>query len=74
MKIVEDIFGITSSIPKFALQGFQKEKREREKGIQNVFDEIIAEKSPNLKKETDIRVQEAQRDEPKQTHTKTYHN
>ena len=29
--------------------------------IENIFEEIIAEKFPNLKKETDIQVQEAQR-------------
>ena len=33
----------------------------REKGIKNVFEEIIAENVPNLKKETDIQVQEAHR-------------
>ena len=37
------------------------EGEEREKGIENVFEEIIAENFPNLKKETDIRVQEAKR-------------
>ena len=30
-------------------------------GIKNVFEEIMAENFPNLKKETDIQVQEAQR-------------
>ena len=34
---------------------------EIEKGIENVFEEIMAEKLPNLNKETDIQVQEAQR-------------
>ena len=34
---------------------------EREKGIENVFEEIMAENFPNLKKETDTQVQEAQR-------------
>ena len=34
------------------LRGFQKEKKE--KGIENVFEEIMAENFPNLKKETDI--------------------
>ena len=34
---------------------------EREKGIENVFEEIMAENFPNLKKETDMQVQEAQR-------------
>ena len=37
----------------------QKEKRET-KG-QRIFEEIIAENFPNLRKETDIQVQEAQR-------------
>ena len=34
---------------------------EREKRIENVFEEIMAETFPNLKKETDIQVQKAQR-------------
>ena len=29
--------------------------------MENVFEEIMAENSPNLKKETDIQIQEAQR-------------
>ena len=37
------------------------EGEEREKGIKNIFKEIIAENFPNLKKETDILVQESQR-------------
>ena len=37
------------------------EGEEREKGIKTVFEEIMAENFPNLKKETDIQVQEAQR-------------
>ena len=40
--------------------GSQKEKREREGG-QNVFDEIMAENLPNLNKEADIQVLEANR-------------
>ena len=39
----------------------QKEEREREKEIKNVFKEIMAENFPYLKKTTDIQVQEAQR-------------
>ena len=35
--------------------------KEREKRVENVFDEIMAENFPYLKKETDIQVQEAQR-------------
>ena len=37
------------------------EGEEREKGIKNAFEEITAGNFPNLKKETDIQVQEAQR-------------
>ena len=37
------------------------EGEEREKGIENVFEEIMAENIPNLKKETDTQVQEVQR-------------
>ena len=37
-----------------------RRKRERERGVKNVFDEIIAENLPNLRKETDNQVQEAQ--------------
>ena len=32
------------------------EGEEREKGIENVFEEIMAENFPNLKKQTDIQV------------------
>ena len=37
------------------------EGEDREKGIENVFEEIMSENFPNLKKETDIQLQEAQR-------------
>ena len=33
---------------------------ERKKGVENVFNEIMADNFPSLKKETDIQVQEAQ--------------
>ena len=36
-------------------------EEERDKGTENLFGEIIAENFPNLKKETDIQVQETQR-------------
>ena len=36
------------------------EVEEKEKGIENIFEEIMAENFPNLK-ETDIKIQEAQR-------------
>lgn len=51
--------GTTLGIPTFALKGFQKEKRERRIG--NILDEIMAEKSQNLKKETTLKVWEEQR-------------
>ena len=54
------------------------EGEEREKRIENVFEEITAENFPNLKKETISHVQETQRVPNKlkvpNTHTKTYHN
>ena len=34
---------------------------QKKKRVENVFDEIMAENSPNLEEETDIQVQEAQR-------------
>uniref|UniRef100_A0A9L0RLG5 L1 transposable element RRM domain-containing protein n=1 Tax=Equus caballus TaxID=9796 RepID=A0A9L0RLG5_HORSE len=37
------------------------EGQERDKGAKNLFEEIIAENFPNIRKETDIQVQEAQR-------------
>ena len=37
------------------------EGEEREKGIENVFEEVMAENFPNLKKDTDIQIQEEQR-------------
>ena len=37
------------------------EWEEREKGAKNTFEDIIAEKFPNLGKKTDIQVQEAQK-------------
>ena len=43
----------------FTSLGFQKEKREQE--IENVFEKVIRENLPNLVKEIDIQVQEAQR-------------
>lgn len=33
----------------------------KEKGVKNVFDEIMAEKFSHLRKETDIQIQKAQR-------------
>ena len=52
-------FGTTLSILKFTWLRSQKE--EREKGTENVFEDRVTENFPNLGKETDIQVQEAQR-------------
>ena len=43
------------------MQNRDPEGEKSEKGIKNVFEEIMTENLPNLKKETDIQVQEAQR-------------
>ena len=40
--------------------GSQKEKREREKGTEKIFEEIIAENVPNMGKEPLTQIQEAQ--------------
>ena len=50
--------GTTSSVLTFTLWESQKE---RVKGVENVFDEIMAENFPKPKKETDFQVQKAQR-------------
>ena len=39
----------------------EEKGEEREKGVENVFEEIMAENFPNLKKETNIQIQEAKR-------------
>ena len=52
------------------------EGEEREKGIKNVFEEIIAENFPNLKKEMyqgTGSTEGPKQYEPKQTYPKTYH-
>ena len=51
--------GTTLSALTFALQGSQKEKRE--KGLKKVLVEIIAESIPNIGKEIVNKVQEVQR-------------
>ena len=38
-----------------------QEEDEKEKEIENIFEEIMTENFPNLKKETDIQIQEEQR-------------
>ena len=49
----------TSSVQTFSLLGFQKEKRE--KGAENLFEEIMPESFPNLDKKIDIQNKESER-------------
>ena len=51
-------------------------RRSKRKGIENIFEKIMAKNIPSLK-ETDIKIQEREgheQVEPKETHTKTYNN
>ena len=53
------------------------EHKEREQGIEHLFEEIMTENFPNLLKEKDTQVQEVQspkQDGPKEACTKTRHN
>ena len=53
------------------------EEEEKNKGFEKIFEEIIVENSPNLKKEIVNQVQEAQspiQDKPKEKHAKTHTN
>ena len=54
------------------------EGEEEEQDIENLFEKIMKENFPNLVKEIDIQVQEAQKSPkqvgPKEAHTKTHHN
>ena len=55
------------------------EGEEREKGSKKIFEEIIAEKFPNMGKEIISQVQEVhtespRQDKPKEEHTETHHN
>ena len=61
----------TSRTLTFASLRSQKEKKE--KGVENLFEEIIGENFPDLGKETYIQVQEVwspKQDGPKEVHTK----
>ena len=64
MKVKYKIYGVTKG-------------EERKKGIEHVLEEIMAENISNLKKEAYPGTRSTKcpkRDEPKQTHTKTYHH
>ena len=47
-----------------------REGVEKERGLEEIFEQIVAENFPNLAKETSIRVQEAERAPPKVNHDK----
>ena len=52
-------------------------EEEEEQEIENLFEKIMKENFPNLVKELDIQVQEAQSSKqvgPKEVHSKTHHN
>ena len=53
------------------------EGEEKGQEIENIYEKIMKSNFPNLVKEIDIQVQEAQspiEDEHKETHSKTHHN
>lgn len=54
------------------------EGEEREDGAETIFEDTMAENSPNLGKETDLWVQEAQgvpkQDQPNEGNIKTHYN
>ena len=59
------------------IHNIRDSKRRREMEIENVFEELLIEKFPNLKKETYLGTKSTEgppKDELEQTHTKTYHN
>ena len=53
------------------------EREQEEQEIENLFEKIMKENFPNLVKEIDMQVQEAQKSPkqvgPKEAHTKTHH-
>ena len=46
---------------------------EKERGLEEIFEQIVAENFPNLAKETSIRVQEAERPLPTSMRTDLHH-
>ena len=74
-RTVSGTSGIISSILIFSLQGSWRENRE--KGVENVFDETMAGKFLNLKKKqiSTFRTQKvSNKMSPKRFHTKMHHN
>ena len=53
------------------------EGEEEEQGIENLFEKVMMENFPNLRREKATRIQETQspnQEEPKEAHCKTHHN
>ena len=53
------------------------EGEEEEQGIENLFEKVLMENFPNLKREKVTQIQETQspnQEEPKEAHFKTHHN
>ena len=72
IRILWDIFKHTN-IRIIGMLGEEEEEQE----IENLFEQIMKEKFPNLAKEIDIQVQETQSPRQvglKEDHTKTHHN
>ena len=71
--IVSETSGTISNVPNILIIGITG--KEKKKGYENIFEEIIFENFPNMEKEIVNQVQEAQspvKDKPKEKHTKTY--
>ena len=53
------------------------EGKEKEQGIENLFEKVMMKNFPNLRREKVIQMQESQspnQEEPKEAHCKTHHN
>ena len=75
MKTAEETSGTSLNAPTFTFWGPRGE--EREKGLEKIFEEIIAENFLNMGNEIVNQVQEAQsprKDKPKEEHIKTHSN
>ena len=54
-----------------------REVEEEEQGIENLFEKVMMEKFPNLRREKVTQMQETQspkQEEPKEAHLKTHHS
>ena len=71
----EDSKGTTERTSRGGTFTQKRPQNKKEKGTENLFEEIMAESFPNLAKEPDNQVQEApspKQDVPKETRTKTH--